>query len=62
MKNGQLDLHYNYELDELFLIKRGVFGRKYLLEDHFGTSLFETLEDLESSSNLLDNSIFIQEL
>ncbi len=62
MKKGQLDLYYNFELDELFLIKKGVIFGKYMLEDWYGTSLFDTLEELEKSSTLVGNSIFVQVL
>lgn len=62
MQKGQLNLHYNYELDELFIIKRGVIKGYYMLEDWYGTSLFKTLEELEKSSTLVGNSILVQEL
>lgn len=63
MQNGDIELYYNYELDELFMIKKGVIFGKYMLEDDHGTSKpFKTFEELEASSNLLDNSIFLGEI
>ena len=62
MKKGQIYLYYNYELDELFLIKRGVLFGKWLLETFEGTSLFETFDELKASTNLLNNSAHISEV
>lgn len=60
---GQVDLYYNYELDELFFIKRGVIFGKYMLETYEGTSKpFKTFEELEASSSLLTNSVFVEEI
>lgn len=63
MTYGQIDLHYNYELDELFLIKRGVVFGKYMMETFEGTSLpYKKFSDLETTTSIIEHSIFIQEL
>ena len=63
MQKGQMDVYYNYELDELFMIKRGVIIGKYMLETYDGTSRpYDNFEDLEKISNLFENAIFITEI
>lgn len=61
MNKGDIHLHYNWELDELFLIKRGVIFGKYILETEEGSSLFTTLKELEQSTSLIIQSTFIDE-
>lgn len=63
MKKGSMYLYYNYELDELFLIKKGCLFGKYMLETYEGTSApVKTIEEIEKMSNLFNEYVFIGEV
>lgn len=59
LEKGQIVLMYNYELDELFLVKRGCTFGYFLLEDDHGTSFNKDHNEFLKSNNLLENSIEI---
>lgn len=59
LKNGDMLLCFNYEIDELFLIKRGCIFSYWLLEDSHGTSFYKKYDDFIKSSTLLNEYVII---
>jgi hypothetical protein len=57
---GDIYLCYNYETDELFLLKRGCIFAYYLLEDEHGTSFNKNRNEFIKSSSLLQNYVVIE--
>lgn len=60
MYKGQMMLYYNPVVDEFFVVKYGIFGKYFMLETGFGTTLFKTFEELEKSTTILENSVLVE--